>query len=326
MSKVPPYLAEVLDGGVQTTVQDLGRIGYRASGVPAGGAMDPFALRAANVLVGNSEDAAGLEVLLGGLRLRFPRELVLSVAGADLDGRLNGEPLELWARTSVPAGSDLCFGRRCSGARAYLAFAGGIATEQVLGSRSTYLPGGWGGLDGRPLRAGDVLPLGARPQLDSANTAWLPPERRPPYTPFPTLRCVVGPHHDRFQPEALAALWSTEYALTAAADRMGYRLEGAPLYPLAGGTLASLGVLPGVVQAPPDGRPIMLMADAQTTGGYPVIAVVIGVDLPLAAQLLPGDRVRFQPVSAANAYTTARERRRDLDWLREADEIAGVPI
>lgn len=316
---------EVLAGGPQTTVQDLGRSGYRASGVPGAGAMDRFALAAANLLVGNHPNAAGLEILLGGLRLRFLAPLVVSIAGADLGAELDGAACPLWATLHVSSNSILDFTVRRIGARAYLAIRGGFDVPPMLGSCSTYLPGGWGGFGGRPLRAGDRLQAAVSEAVRIVER-WAPPERRPGYTSVPALRCVVGPDNAHFTADALRRFFDAPYRVSAAADRMGYRLEGPVLGTLGEGMLPSAGVLPGAIQVPAHGQPILLMADAQTTGGYPVIATVIGADLPLAAQLLPGDAIRFRSVSVDTATTAIRTSWRDLQAIMEETQIEGAPI
>ncbi len=316
---------EVLAGGVQSTVQDLGRPGFRASGVPTGGAMDRFALAAANLLVGNEEGSAGLEILLGGLALVFRAPAAICVAGADLGAVIDGESAGLWAYLAIATGQELRFTTRRSGARAYLAVAGGLDVAPILHSRSTYLPGGWGGYRGRPLRVGDTLDAGDTPGRGAAGR-WLPPEQRPVYSAFPTLRCVLGPHREHFPFRAVETLLSETYTLDPACDRMGYRLRGQALSGTRTSSLPSGGVVPGVLQVLPEGGPILLMADAQTTGGYPIIATVIGADLPLAAQLVPGDRIRFMAVTAEAAISAARARRADLTALEEDPDVEGAPI
>jgi len=315
---------EVVHGGAQTTVQDLGRRGFGAAGVPTGGAMDRFALAAANRLLDNPPGAAGLEVLLGGLRLRCTRDTAICVTGADLQCQLDGTPLPLWAVHQIDAGALIAFAGRRSGARAYLAAAGGFAVPPVLGSQGTYLPGGWGGYQGRALQSGDQLDVGGWEH--EALEFWLAPEQRPLYSSFPTLRCVPGPHTVHFSAEAQAALWSSVYHLAPRCDRMGYRLDGPVITAHADGNLPSLGVLPGAIQVPPQGQPILLMVDAQTTGGYPVIATVIDADLPLAAQLLPGDRLRFRAVSPGQARDALRRQHDRLATIDTAGDVVGVPV
>ncbi len=295
-------------------MQDGGRRGYRAVGVPESGALDRFAYRAANMLLSNTPEAAVLEVLLSGLRLRVLTATIVTVTGADLGAMLDDSALPGWATYTVEAGQQLAFMHRQRGARAYLGVAGGIAVDPVLSSRSTYLPDGWGGFEGRALRRGDIVEAyqGQRPRL-----RWLPPEHRPPYSSMPELRSIAGPHLHLFHAGAIKRWQATTYTLSNECDRMGYRLKGTGL-DAAGTNLPSGGVLPGVVQVPPGGAPILLMADAQTTGGYPIIGTVIGADLPLAAQLLPGDQLRFRLVGLEAARGALHDQQR---WLQTVQEM-----
>jgi len=297
---------EVLDGGLLTTVQDLGRFGHRRHGVAWGGAVDVPALRAANRLVGNGPDAAGLECTVAGPALRFLAPARLAVTGADLGAVLHREDLGPWpvprgTAVVARAGNRLVFTGRRAGCRAYVAFQGGLDVPLVLGSRATDLGTGFGGHEGRALRAGDHLALGAS-RAEPARIA-------PPPAPAArsTLRVVLGPQEDHFTPASVARFLSEEYAVTAASDRVGCRLEGAPLAHLRGGEIPSDGLVPGSVQVPPDGRPIVALADGPTTGGYPKVATVIGADLPLLAQALGGEgRVRFEALSVEEARQAAR--------------------
>lgn len=315
----------VLAAGPLLTVQDRGRPDARRFGVPLGGAMDAFALAAANRLVGNPPGAAGLELTAGGVDLAFTRPTLLALAGADLGATLDGGPLPLWAATRADAGARLRLAGRQGawGARAYLAVAGGIAVPLVLGSRATELGAGFGGHEGRPLRPGDSLPIGA-PWPGAALALGLrwPEALRPPYGPTPTLRLLPGPHLSAFAPDALALLAAATLRVSSTSNRMGYRLEGVQLSYARAASLPSLGVLPGAVQVPPDGAPILLMADAQTTGGYPVLGAVIAADLPLAAQLLPGDALRLAPVSLAEALAARRAQAEALAAPLDADDGA----
>ena len=300
----------VLSPGLLTTVQDLGRYGYERFGVPVAGALDPLALRAANLLVGNPPGAAALEITLAGPTLRAGTDCLIATAGADLALRVNGWPLPPWAAIFVRRGWLIEFGERKAGCRAVLAVAGGIAVPPVLGSRSTYLPGRFGGLAGRPLQAGDVLPVG-RPAVELFPTAGreFPLDLRPPYRDTPTLRVVLGPQDDYFTPAGIATLLSSEYRVSTTSDRMGCRLEGPAIAHRDATEIISDGIPPGAVQVPPDGRPIVMLADRQTTGGYPKMATVIQADLPLLAQCVPGQgRVRFQAVSVEEGQACWRER------------------
>lgn len=296
----------VVRAGMLTTVQDLGRRGHRASGVPLSGAMDALALRVANLLVGNSENDAALEFTFVGPELVFSAETVVAVGGGDFGA------LPRWQPVRVKAGERVDFGASRTGGRGYLAIAGGFALAPVLGSRSTYLSAALGGCDGRALRDGDVLraPGLAREVVGR----WHIDERiLPAYTATPTVRVVRGAQADEFGDGWCAA----EFKVMRQSDRMGVRLAGPALVRAATGDLASSSVAPGAIQVPPDGQPIVLMADAQTIGGYPQVAHVIDVDLPLMAQLRPGDIVRFREVTLAEAHELAHVRERALAMLHE---------
>jgi antagonist of KipI len=297
----------VIRAGPMTTVQDAGRPGHRAEGVPVGGAADLFALRLANLLVGNPEDAAVLECTLAGPTLEFAEDTTLAVGGAEFAG------VPSWQPMVVRAGGRLVLGPCRRGCRGYVAIAGGIDVPVVLGSRSTYLRAHLGGHEGRALRDGDRLTAGAWVLPHAAKHWRIDPQVLPPYSEAPTLRVLRGAQWDDFDANALAA----EFGVTPVSDRMGIRLSGPRLIRRRGRELLSSAVAPGTIQVPPDGHPIVLLADAQTIGGYPRLAHVIGVDLPLAAQLRPGARVRFQEVTLAEAHGLRRLQERTLAILRE---------
>ncbi len=297
----------VVRPGVHTTVQDLGRPGYRHAGVPLGGAMDAFALRVANTLVGNPEGAAGLEITLGGVEFRFTEAGVVAVGGAEFTG------VPAWRPLAIPAGGSLTLGTCRRGYRAYVAVRGGLAVPPVLGSQSTYVRAGLGGIQGRPLQEGDRLPVQA-----ADSPVAVPPQITPlwdllpPYSTEPVIRVVPGAQADWF-----GADWVAEpYQVAPQSDRMGLRLKGAKLTGGDGRDLLSSGIVSGTVQVPPDGQLILLGADAQTIGGYPQIAHVISVDLPLVAQLRPGDRIRFRLVTLAEAQWLVLKREQELALLR----------
>jgi antagonist of KipI len=291
-------MIEVLKPGLFTTIQDQGRWGYQSYGVGIAGALDPFALSAANLLVENPGGAAGLEITLQGPALKFHREAAVAIAGADLDPKLEGHSIPNWACVLVPSGSTLSFKGRKSGVRAYLAVSGGIDAPRVMGSRSTYLLGKFGGLEGRALRAQDVLPIGisSGDGQDFLGRSF-PEELRPPYHKNPTLRVVLGPFDEFFSEEGKKTFFSTPYTITPQSDRMGYRLQGTPIARHKKEELITCGLANGTIQVPPNGQPILLLADRQTIGGYPIIATLIHADLPLVAQSAPGDELSFSPVS-----------------------------
>lgn len=291
-------MLDVIEPGLLTTVQDGGRRGWARYGIPPSGPMDAVAFAAANTLVGNEPGSAALEITLSGPVLRIWRDGLIAVCGVDFELQVGRLPVPTWHAVFTRAGNLIQFGTRRHGARAYLAISGGIATPPFLGSRATYLPGSFGGLNGRALQAGDRIPLGQssiRDFITRAGTAW-PTHRRPPYTPSPTVRVVLGPQEEAFTAEATTCFLDSAYEITPDADRMGIRLRGAAIQASPTG-IVSDGIVTGSVQVPPDGQPIVMMVDHQTTGGYPKIATVIRADLPLLAQALPGAQVRFTAVS-----------------------------
>lgn len=304
---------ETITPGLLTTVQDLGRFGCQRFGVPVSGAMDAFSLRAGNSLVGNQADAASLEITVAGPTLRFLCDALVAITGADLCPVLRTPDREpwatpLWTAIFVRGGSILEFGECKAGCRAYVAVAGGIAVPRVMGSASTYLAGGLGGLDGRAIQIGDVLAVGAtRAHLPSLAGRSLAPEHRPPYRDDPAVRVILGPQDDYFAAEQIERLLGEEYAVSATSDRMGLRLQGPALEHKRAHEVISCGIALGAIQVPPNAQPIILMADRQTVGGYPVIATVIRGDIPLLAQCVPGhSRVRFEAVSVRDAQAVYR--------------------
>jgi len=310
----PAPVLHVEAAGPFTTIQDLGRSGRRAAGVPPGGAMDRFALSAANLLVGNPEGAAALECALGGPALVALRGCLVAVTGADLGAALNGRPLPGWTGLFLSAGDRLTFEGRRWGARAYLAVAGGLAADRWLGSASTYLLVGRGGVHGRMLKAGDELTPAAPAPRPLVAGRCLPEPLRPVYRSEPELSVVPGPHQDHLTAASRRQLLAQAWTVSRDADRMGYRLDGAPLA-VKVEELVSFGLAMGAVQVPPAGQPILLMADHQTAGGYPVVAGVSRADLPLAAQLLPGQQVRFRQTTVEVAQAAWRSLRASLDTL-----------
>lgn len=282
----------VIRGGMLTTIQDSGRWGYQSRGVPVAGPMDPVSHRLANALVGNDRGAATLEVTLLGPELEFEDERVVAVTGADFEITLDGKPALAGAPFMVSAESRLRFGQRRRGARAYLAIRGGVAVPPVLGSRATHLISAMGGVGGRALKAGDRLPLGVAEVMRP--TAAPLADRLVPLPAHPArLRVLPGPQADAFATEAFSALQSAPYTVGQQSDRMGFRLEGPPLAHARGADIISDATPLGVLQVPASGQPILLMADRQTTGGYPKIATVISADLAVAGQLGPGDTIVF---------------------------------
>ena len=290
---------------MRSTVQDRGRLGHLRSGLPPAGAADPFALAAANALVGNAEDAAGIEIIGTVFRFTCDDPRVVAVAGREVSLRTRSR-LQGWSSVFVRGGQTVTV---YSGERtrfAYLAVSGGIATDPVLGSRSSYLPAGLGAA----LRAGDALPLGD-PDAGAEDAA----RRIEPTAYDERVRAMAGPHEDRFETDASARLFGEAFVVQPASDRQGVRLGGVPIGPRAG-ELLSCGVVAGAVQVPRGGAPIVLLADHGTTGGYPVIATVIAADIGKVAQRMPGESLRFYRVEREEALDALRAERRALDGAR----------
>ena len=311
----------VARAGFLTSVQDLGRTGYRQFGVSLGGALDAFALRVANLLVGNEESVAGLEITLGGLQLRFADQRVVAWCGGEFDVRVGSTSVPAGHAALINAGEELKFNHPKTGCRCWLAISGGIDAPTVLGSRSTDLRASFGGFEGRAVRDGDELPLGnfRRSQTAAAGriSSWSAPE---PWSQTasanPILQLVRGPDWDRFGASTLQRFTSESFAVSPDSDRMGVRFDGPELQRSDDVDLISEAASPGTIQVPPSGRPILLLGDCQTIGGYPKIAHVITFDLPVAAQLRAGDHVRFSEVSLTDAHRLLLQREREFERFR----------
>jgi len=287
-------MLRIIEPGIMNTIQDAGRWGYQAFGVPVSGAMDGFSLRVANRLVRNGDDEAAIEIH-SALACETDRAHLVALTGAEALITIDGRAMPMWTSVFVRAHSRIEIQPRAWG-WCYLGIHGGIAVPRVMGSKSTYLRGGLGGLDGRAVQAGDEIEIGVQTlndlvnaagrQADEPERAWLKRE--------PIIRVMLGPHRDYFSDDAVETLLNTAYVVTELADRMGYRLHGRALARKHADELVSCGVPLGAIQVPPDGQPIVLMADHQTTGGYPIIATVITEDIALLAQMGPGKRLTFQ--------------------------------
>jgi len=307
--------------GFFSSVQDLGRVGFREFGVSTSGALDSFALRVANLLVGNEDGAAGLEITFGGLQLRFQDERIVAWCGGQFDVQIGSWPLLAGRVARLQAGGELKFGRAQIGCRCWLAVSGGLDVAPILGSRSTDLRANFGGLDGRAVRDGDILPLGPQPgspfpatERISSWTAphdWVSPAKR-----NPILRFIRGSDWAGFNDLTIQRFTNSEFTVLPDSDRMGVRFDGPELKRDDDVSLISEAVARGTIQVPPNGKPILLLGDCQTIGGYPKIAHVITFDLGVAAQVRAGDAIRFSEISLADAHQLAVERERELDRFR----------
>lgn len=321
---------EVLEGGLQTTVQDLGRGGYLARGVPPSGAQDPWSLRMANLLVGNpigdrllvgrDPGEAGLEILLFGFKMKILRETAVAVTGADLSPTMNGQPLPMWRAVRVGPGDILAFGMSRSGARAYLAIAGGIDVPHYLHSKSTYVRGSVGGFQGRPLKKGDILQTGEpRVPLDQLEGRALGPHLVPAYGKEWELRVVLGPQDHLFADESVATFLTADWVLSPTSDRMGFRFIGPKLEfkPRPDYLVREAGSDPsnivddtiqvGGIQVPSGLEPIVMGVDGPSLGGYAKIATVISLDMSRVGQARSGEIIHFRPVTADGATTLMRQ-------------------
>jgi antagonist of KipI len=305
---------EVETPGFLTTVQDLGRPGHAAAGVSASGAADPLALRIGNRLVGNHDGAAALEMTIVGGSFRFEADGVVALAGADAGARLRDRGVTPWRPSAVRAGETLVCTAMHGGARAYLCVRGGLAVPLVFGSASTHLLSGLGGYEGRALRAGDHLLLGAA-DARAPFYRTVDPSALPGYRPGEPFRATEGPQASWFPSEAHAILHETEWRVAEACDRMGIRLTGPRIQPVEPRELVTEGVPLGAIQIPPGGLPIVLFVEHQTTGGYPKIANVIAADLARLGGLRPRDTLRFEAVSRAAAHALLRAQEEALDAL-----------
>jgi antagonist of KipI len=313
--------------GMQTTVQDLGRPGWQHVGVPVGGAMDRCAHRIANLLIGNPPDAAALECALGGIALQFDAPALVALAGRDITASIDGRQLPAWRPCLVHRGALLVLHTGC---RTTIAVGGGIDVPVILDGRGTSLRAAFGGWHGRALRRDDRLPIGARTVIGDRIAASLEAEGRaaadwspagsvlPPYGEQPSVRYIPGPELEALTDGSRTAWRDATFRISPESDRMGYRLSGQSLSLTSAREMLSSGVTAGTIQLPPGGAPIVLMADRQTTGGYPRLGDVIAVDLPLLAQLRPGDRVHFAVTSLVVAHAAYRRREHELSRVTQA--------
>jgi biotin-dependent carboxylase-like uncharacterized protein len=300
---------EIHEPGPRTTVQDLGRRGQQRYGIPPSGPMDAFAFVVANRLVGNADDAAGLECVLAGAAFTLDASCALAVTGAEMPLRVNGAEAPRWSTLFLDPGDVVRIGTARSGLYGYVAFSGGVDVPIRLGSRATYLRGGLGGFEGRALRKGDRLALlpAKRPQPRA-----LGEEAIPRYPGEARVRAVLGPQDDRFTAAGIATFFASAYTLQPQSDRMGARLKGERIEHVRGHDIVSDGIALGSVQVPGDGQPIVLLADRQSTGGYTKLATVCSFDIGCIAQLRPGQTVRFERVSVGRAHALLRDARRHL--------------
>ncbi|MGM0874778.1 MAG: biotin-dependent carboxyltransferase family protein [Bacillota bacterium] len=330
---------KVLEPGLSTTVQDLGRIGFQQYGVVVGGVMDKVAARIANTLIGNMENDAVLELTLMGPTLLFQSDTLISICGADLSAKIDEVPVPLWRPIFVREGSILRFGRPQQGCRAYLALAGGIDVPLVMESRSTYVRGGIGGYQGRAMKRGDVFNhnpiksnhtnylaevLSRQIGSDHFKTVnWSVSSRvKPIYKKDLEIRFIKGPQYDQFTEKSREQFLTEHYQVTSNSDRMGYRLSATALELSNHIERLSEAVTMGTIQVPNDGQPIILMADRQTIGGYPKIGYVASIDFSVLSQVMPGEKLTFKEISIHDAQRLLFEREQMLSEIRIGISLA----
>jgi antagonist of KipI len=297
--------------GLLTSVQDLGRPGFGPLGISPSGAADPVALRLGNLLVGNKPGAAALEMTLLGGSFAFPQGATIALTGADLGATLDGRALEMWTPQTIAPGKTIVCGSTRNFARGYLVVAGGIRVQPFLGSASTHLLSGLGGYKGRALRKGDVLQSGA--PAKNIPTRRVSEQALLTFMPGRTLRVTEGPHSDSLSERSKRELFRTTFSVSESSDRTGIRLEGQGLQSNAKGEMITEGVPLGAIQMTPSGQPIILFVEQQTTGGYPNVATVVGVDLHRVGQLRPRTKIRFKRISFAEARSLWIEQQKLLN-------------
>jgi antagonist of KipI len=325
-------MIKCLSSGLLSSIQDLGRYGYQKYGVIVSGVMDTLSHRLANILVGNDENAPTIEMTLLGSSIRFEEDVLISICGADLSATINGKAIHLHRPIYVKKGSVLSFGRCRVGCRAYLAVAGGFDVPSVMGSYSTYIRAGIGGYHGRALKAGDKLKIGKPSETAKSimqtlsddyagkgfsETSWsVATELHATRKHQPVIRVMKGRQATWFSEKSFQMFLSESFEISPKSDRMGYRLVGPVLNVETSEDMLSEAVSFGTIQVPPDGQPIILLADRQTTGGYPKIGQVITADLPILAQLKPGEHLRFKEVTQHEALQFLLEFERNIQLLK----------
>lgn len=325
---------KVIRPGLLTTVQDLGRYGSQRYGVIVSGAMDQFSLRVANLLVGNDENAAALEITMMGPTLEILEDTLVSICGGTITAKINGQPVGQWKPVYIKKGSILELKNCTGGCRIYLAIAGGFDVEEIMGSKSTYLRAGIGGFKGRKLKEQDILNTKqyssesnkiikkfsdfiGKSSFAFSETDWsVSTEIIPKYKNDIVLRVIQGIEFDEFRRESREEFFTNKFVVTAQSDRMGYRLKGSKLELSKPLEMISGAVSFGTIQVPSEGNPIVLLADRQTTGGYPKIAQIISVDLPLIAQAKPGDKISFEQISLEEAQKLYIQRELNIQKLK----------
>lgn len=327
---------EILNAGFFTSIQDLGRTGFQKYGIIVSGAMDIYALRIANILVGNSEEEAAMEITLSGPEISLQKGMLLSITGADISPTIEGNNVPMWRPVYIKENCILKFGACKYGCRAYITFAGGFKIGKVMGSKSTYIKAGIGGYKGRILKKGDILELES-PKKKLINFSnrftkqlstnkfispnWYTKEMENKNCEVTIIRIIKERQFHSFTEESLNDFFHSVFSISIKSDRMGYRLTGAMLQLKKPLEMISEAVYFGTIQVPPEGNPIILLADRQTTGGYPKIAQVISVDIPKIAQLKPNEKIRFQEITLEQAEEIYFHREKYINYIKNLMEL-----
>lgn len=307
---------KVIKAGLQSSIQDFGRFGFQRYGMAVCGAMDTWALRLGNIILGNQEGEAGIECTTLGPTLRFEEGQLICVAGADLSPMIDGVPITMWKPIFVPRTGVLSFGKPLSGCRSYICFYGGLEVPKVLGSRSTYIKGRIGGWKGRALEKQDQIGFRSPYVGTKTEFRWQMDPSLYGNLTIRRIRVTTGPQFERFDSNALVDFLSSTFTISKASDRMGYRLESKPLRLKDKDEMLSTAVTFGTIQVPPQGNAIVLMADHPTTGGYPVIGQVATIDLPLLAQMGALDQIEFDLITLAEAQELLNIQNKQLNQLK----------
>jgi biotin-dependent carboxylase-like uncharacterized protein len=317
--------AKIINPGPLSTIQDEGRKGYQKFGMPVAGAMDKFSYRISNLLVGNNDDSAVIEFTMKGPEMIFLVNTVIAITGAEMAPFIDNEPIPMWQSIPVKKGNILSFNEIKSGFRGYIAMRGGIKVPELLGSSSTYLRAGIGGVNGQKLASGNILSLKeVEGNIYDFKNFRLPKKFVPEYRDIEKMHVILGPQDDLFKTESIDMFLSSNYRVTSQSDRMGYRLEGPKIEHKENADIISDGIPLGAIQVPGDGQPIILLADRQTTGGYAKIATVVSADLDKIAQLRPGKLIKFIEISLDAAYKILNTREKIIDEIEEFDLNLGL--
>jgi len=308
---------KVIKSGIFDTIQDLGRFGFQQYGMPVSGAMDSYALRVGNRLLGNEENEAGIEISTPGLSLEVLNQTVIAITGADFNPTINNSPAPIWEALEVKKGDIISFNQVKNGCYSYLLVAEGIDIPVVLGSKSTYVRGKIGGQKGRPLKKSDIINVGkANQELQNIVGRKVSAINLPTYHEENEIRVILGPQYDYFTKDGLYTFLNSFYEITANSDRMGYRLKGPEIENKNGSDIITDGIPLGSIQVPLDGMPIVMLADRQTTGGYAKIATVISSDIDKFAQMKPRNKIKFTKINLEKAHQLFCEREKNINDMQ----------